>query len=94
MEQDWDVGRLYHLEELVGGVVLQATDSRRGVEECEAFFLAERNDLVDLEALGFEVHKVVLIAKEYLALDAPMVVDKVRVIKVHTPPLALRWKAA
>jgi hypothetical protein len=37
---------------------------------------------------------MVLVAKEYLALDAPVVVDKVRIIKIHAPPFALRRKAA
>ena len=84
-----DIGWLHHLEEFVRGVVLQATDSGRGVEEREALLLAERHNIIYLETLGFEVHKVVLVAKEYLALDAPVVVDKVRVIEVDAPPLAL-----
>ena len=93
-KQGRDVGRLYHLEEFVEGVVLQATDSRRSVEKREAFFLAEGNNLVDLESLGLEVHKMVLVAKEYLSLDTPVVVYKIRIVKVHAPPFSLGRKTA
>ena len=88
-DESMDVGRLNDLEKLVGGVVLQATDSRRGIVERETFLLTKCHNLVNLETLGFEVHEVVLVAKEYLSLNAPMVIDKVRVVKVHAPPLAL-----
>ena len=93
-KQGGDVCRLYHLEELVGSVVLQATDCRRGIEECETFFLAEGNDLVNLETLGFEIHEMILVAKEYLALDAPVVVDEVRIVEVHAPTPTLWRKTA
>jgi hypothetical protein len=56
--------------------------------------LAERNNLINLEALGFKVNEVVLVAKEYLSLNAPVVVDEVRVVEVHAPPLALWRKTA
>jgi hypothetical protein len=51
--------------------------------------LAEGHNLVNLEALGLEVNEVVLVTKEYLSLNTPVVVDEVRIIKIHTPPLAL-----
>jgi hypothetical protein len=37
---------------------------------------------------------MVLVAKEYLALDTPMVVDEIGIIKVHAPAFALRRKTA
>jgi hypothetical protein len=35
---------------------------------------------------------MILVAKENLALNPPVVIDKVRVVEVHTPPLALGRK--
>jgi hypothetical protein len=37
---------------------------------------------------------MVLIPKEYLPLNAPMVIDEVGIVKVHAPPLTLRRKTA
>ena len=82
----------YHLKELVRSVVLQATDSRRGIEEREALLLAERHDFVDLEMFVWHIHEMVLVTKEYLSLNAPVVIDKVGIIKVHAPSLALGRK--
>ena len=86
-----DVGGLYDFEEFVGGIVLQAADGGGGVEEGEAFLLTEGYDVVYLEAFVLQIHEVVSVAKEYLSLDAPVVIDEVGVVEVHTPPLAL-WR--
>ena len=94
LQETRDIRWFHDLKEFVGGIVLQATDSRRGVKEGEALLLAEGHNLVYLKTFGFEVHEMILIAKEYLALNAPVVVDEVRIIKIHAPPLALRRKAA
>ena len=93
-KQGRDICRLYNLEELVGGIVLQAADGSGGIEESKALFLAEGHNLINLETLGFEVYEVILVAKEYLALDAPVVVDEVRVIEIHAPTLTLRRETA
>ena len=74
-------------------VSLQATNGGRGVEEGEPLFLAERHNLVYLETLGLEVHEVILVTKEYLSLQSPVVVDIIRIKKVHAPPLALGREA-
>ena len=87
-----NVGRFHDLKKFVGGIILQATNGGRGIEEGEALLLTERHNLVNLEAFCFEVHEMILIAKEYLSLDAPMVVDEVGVVEVHAPPLALWWE--
>ena len=92
-KQGGDVCRLYDLEELVGGVVLQATDGGGGIKEGETLLLAECDDFVYLKALGLKIHEMILVAKEYLALDAPVVVDEVRIVEVHAPTLTL-WREA
>ena len=56
--------------------------------------MAERNNLVNLKSFGFEIHEMVFITEEYLSLDPPVVIDKIRVEKIHTPSLALRREAA
>jgi hypothetical protein len=55
--------------------------------------LTEGYNLVDLKAFGSEINEMILVAKEYLALDTPMVVDEVGIEKVHAPALAL-WREA
>ena len=92
-QQGRDVCWLHHLQELVGGIVLQTTDGRGGIEEGKTFLLTEGHNLVYLEALGFKIHKMVLVAKKNLSLQSPVVIDKIRVEKIYTPPLALWWKA-
>jgi hypothetical protein len=37
---------------------------------------------------------MISIAEEYLPLDSPVVIDKIRIEKIHTPSLALRRKTA
>ena len=93
-EQGTNVGRFNNLEELIGSIVLQPTDSRGGIEESDTLLLAERNNLIYTEALGRQIHEMVPVTKEDLSLNAPVVVDPIRVEKVHTPPLSLRREAA
>ena len=94
LQETRDIRWFHDFEEFIRGVVLKATDSCAGVEKGEALLLAEGHNLVYLKTFGFEVHEMILIAKEYLALNAPVVVDEIRVVEVHTPPLALGWKTA
>ena len=88
-----DVGGLDDLEELVGSIVLQTSDGGGGVEEGKTLLLTEGNDFVDLESFVLQIHEVVPVAKEYLTLDAPMVVDEVGVIEIHAPTLTLGREA-
>ena len=88
-----DVGGLHYLEELVGSIVLQTSDGGGGVEEGKAFLLTEGYNLVDFETFVLQIHEVVPVAKEYLALDAPMVVDEVGVVEIHAPTLTLGREA-
>ena len=94
LQQGTDVRRFHHLQKLVGGIVLQATDGCRGIEEGQALLFAERYYLVNLKTLGVEVHEMVLVVKEHLPLYAPVVVDEVGVVEVHAPPFALWRKTA
>ena len=94
LQETRDIRWFHDFEEFIRGVVLKATDRCAGVEKGEALLLAERHDFVYLKTFGFEVHEMILVAKEYLALNAPVVVDEIRVVEVHTPPLALGWKTA
>jgi hypothetical protein len=89
-----DVSGLYYLEEFVGCIVLQTANGGRGIEECKPFFLAERYDFIELEALSLFINKILTVTKKHFALDTPVVVDKVRIIEVNTPPFPLRWKTA
>ena len=52
--------------------------------------MAESNDFFYLEAFVFSVHKMVSVSEEYLSFDAPMVIDKVRIVEIHAPAFALR----
>ena len=83
-----------HFQELIGGIILQATDSCRGVEECESAILAKGHNLIESETLGLEIHEMIPVAKKHLPLNPPMVIDEIRVIKIHTPTFSLRWEAA
>ena len=88
------IGRFHHFKKLVGGIVLQPSDGSRSIEESDTLLLTEGNNLLQLKALGLLIHKVVAIAKEHFALDAPVVVDEVGIIEVHAPSLTLWRKAA
>ena len=64
LQEARDVRWFHDLKEFVGGIVFEATDSRRGVEEGKPLLLAERYDVVYLEALGLQIHEMVLVTKE------------------------------
>ena len=93
-KQGIDIRRLNYFEELVRCIILKAADSGRRVKEGKPPFPTERHDLIKFKTLVFNVHEMVLITKEYLSLNAPVVVDEVGVVEVHAPPLALWRKAA
>lgn len=56
--------------------------------------MAESNDFFYLEAFVFSVHKMISVSEEYLSFDAPMVIDKVRIVEIHAPTFALGREAA
>ena len=89
-----DVGGKDNLQELVRGIVLQASHGGGGVVEAYALVHQEGDDKVQAECLCRSVHEMVLITKENEALYAPMVVDEVRIVEVHAPSLPLRREAA
>ena len=52
------------------------------------------NDGIEAEPLCLCIHEVVLISIEDLSLDAPVIVDVIRIEEVHAPPFALWGKTA
>lgn len=88
------VGGQDNLQELVRGIVLQAAYGGGGVVEAYALVHQEGNDEVKSEGLCLGVHEMVLVAKENEALYAPVVIDKVGIVEIHTPALPLRRKTA
>ena len=90
-EEGADVGLLHHFEEFVGCVVFLSVDGGGGVEEGDALLLAMGDDVVEAEAFGVGVHKVMLVAEEDLSLQTPVIVDVIWVKKVDAPPFAL-WR--
>lgn len=90
-EEGADVGLLHYFEKFVGCVVFLSFDGGGGVEEGDALLLAMGDDVIEAEAFGVGVHKVILVAEEDLSLDAPVVVDKIGVEEVDAPPFAL-WR--
>lgn len=89
-----DIGRHYHLEVFVGGIVAQTTYGGGGVEERNASLLAMGDDGLEPESLLSFVYKVQPVTIKHLSLDAPMIIDIVGIIKIETPPLSLRWETA
>ena len=90
-QESMNVGRQYNLQKLVRGIVLQSAHGGGGIIETNALVVKEGNDKVKTECLCLGVHKIVLVAKEYESLNAPMVVDEVGIVEVHAPALPL-WR--
>lgn len=88
------VGGQDNLQELVRGIVLQASHGGGGVVEAYTLVHQEGDDKVQAEGLCRGVHEMVLVTKEDEALYAPMVVDKVGIVEVHAPSLPLRRETA
>lgn len=89
-----DVGGKDNLQELVRGIVLQASHGGGGVVEAYALVHQEGDDEVQTEGLCRSIHKMVLVTKEDEALYAPMVVDEVGIVEVHAPAFPLRRETA
>lgn len=83
-----------HFQKLVGCIILQPSDSSRGVEECKSSILAKGHNLIESETFGLEIHEMIPVAKKHLPLNPPMVIDEIRVIEIHAPTFSLRWEAA
>ena len=93
-EEGGDVGGLNHLQEGVGGIVLEAAHLAGGVVEGEALAGAEGADRRFVEAFLARHAEVVLVAEMDQAQDAPEVVDPVGVVERHAPAVRLRREAA
>lgn len=89
-----DVGGKDNLQELVRGIVLQASHGGGGVVEAYALVHQKGDDKVQAECLCRGIHEMVLVTKKDEALYAPMVVDKVWIVEVHAPTLPLRRETA
>ena len=94
LQQSVNVGGFDHLQKLVRRIVFRSANGGRSVKKSDAFFLAKRHDFLLSEPFFPFIDEMVAVAEENLSLDAPMVVDEIRVEKVHRPPFPLRWKAA
>ena len=63
-------------------------------EESNTLLLTERHNLIYIESLCLLIHEMMAVAKEYLPLNAPVVVYKVGIIKINAPTLTLWRKTA
>lgn len=95
-QQRNNVGGLNDLEELVGGIVLQASNCRGGIKETYAFFFKETYDGGKAEGLVGNINEIVFIAKEKLSFYPPMVIDEIGIeeIEIFCPSLPLRRETA
>lgn len=93
-QEGMDVGGKDNLQELVRGIVLQASHGGGGVVEAYALVHQEGDDKVQAECLCRSVHEMALVTKENEALYAPMVVDEVGIVEVHAPAFPLRRETA
>ena len=93
-DEGGNVCGFHNLEKLVRSIVFEATDGCRGVEEGDALLPTMPDNLIEFEAFLLLINEVILVAKEDLSLDAPVVVYPIRVKEVHAPPLSLRRKTA
>ena len=91
MQESMDVGGQDNLQELVRGIVLQAAHSGGSVVEAYALVHQEGDDEIKAEGLCLGVHEMVLVAEKNKAFYAPVVIDKVGVVEIHTPALPL-WR--
>ena len=93
-EQDGDVGFLDHLQELVGGVALQAAHGRCRVINSNASVVKKTDNVVFQERLVGSVYQPGRIVKEYHAEDFPHHVGAVGIKEIHTPPCTGRRETA
>ena len=57
-------------------------------------FFAEFYNLINFEAFCLKIHKMVFVTIEYLSLNAPVIIDEIRIVEIHTPSLTLWRKTA
>ena len=89
-----NIRQLHHLEELVRGILLQASDRRSRVIIGDARLLEERHDALRAETLPTAFHEIVLLAEKERPHDPPMVIDEIRVEEVHAPAGSRRRETA
>ena len=92
-EQPGDVRGRDHLQEGVGRIVLQAAHLAGGVVEREPGLCAERPHGRFVEALLLQKAEMVLVPEMDQAQDPPEIVQPVRIVERHAPPLRLGRKA-
>ena len=63
-QESLNIRQLHHFEELVRGILLQASDRRGRVIIGDARLLEERHDAIQAETLPTTFHKIVLLAEK------------------------------
>src|SRR5574344_1044709 len=89
-----NVSLLHHFKILIAGIILQPSHGCCRIKETDAILLAMADNIIQSECLALLIHKMLFVTIEHLPLYAPMVVDEVGIIEVHTPPFTLGRKAA
>lgn len=92
--QALDVRRLDHLQKFVGRIAGEAADSSGCVKKTDTHAEAVVYNQVELETSGAFIHKIILVLIKDKSLNPPVVVDKVRIEKIHTPSCFWRWETA
>ena len=92
-EEPGNVRGCNHLQEGVGRIVLEAAHLAGGVIEREPGLRAESPHGRLVEALLFQEAEMVLVPEMDQAQDAPEIVQPVRVVERHAPPLGLGREA-
>lgn len=85
---------LHDFKKRIGSVVFQSIDSRCRIKKGDAPLLQKRNDFTHFETFMFQIHKMIVVTKPYLSLDAPMVIGEIGIKEIHAPPLLGRRKTA
>ena len=89
-----EVSLFDHHEVFVGGRSCSTTDLGAGIKQCDTFFFEKGLEQIQPESLCLGIDKVVLVVEENDAEDPPHVIDEIRVIEWHRPPLLCRRKGA
>ena len=93
-EERANVGRFHNLEEGIRSVVFVADNTLCRIIEGDALLGKEAHDFLLAKRMVLNVNEMVLVPEPYLPFDSPVIVDKVRVIEIHTPAFPLGRKAS
>ncbi len=94
VEQQGDIGRFEHFQQVIAGIVVQAVDADGGVVEGQPLLGGKLHDAFLVEALFARHLEVALVAPVNDAHDAPEVVDPVGIKELHAPLGTGRRKTA